>query len=342
MRTDQNFEEKEDSMKLENWTRRSVIFILAVALGWVTSPVLGAEKFPEKPVNAIIGYAAGGAPDLVFRPLAEIAQKHLGGPIVIVNKPGGGGISGTLEVVKAKPDGYTLLLNFGGGEHLLFPHLEKVPFDTLTDFEPIMMISYYPSGLFVKADSPWKTLEDFTAEAKKKPGTLRYSHPGPASMVNLANVTYQKMAGVTLSPIPAGGGAPALNMLLGGHVEAAQLGVPVAWPQVEGGQIRCLAYSLPKRTEMYPGAPTYVEKGFDIRFGVNQGIAAPKGTPKEIIKKLFDSFSLADHDPEFQKILKKVRFAPNYLNTEDTKKYIREMYEYYGQVVKKAGLKVEK
>ena len=329
-------------MRLKNGKRRLVLFILTGVILLVTSAVQGAEKFPEKPVNAVIGYAAGGAPDLVFRPLAEIAKKHLGGPIAIVNKPGGGGISGTLEVLKAKPDGYTLLLNFGGGEHLLFPHLEKVPFDTLTDFEPIIMISYYPSGLFVKADSPWKTLEEFTAAAQKKPGSLRYSHPGPASMVNLANVTYQKLAGITLSPIPAGGGAPALNMLLGGHVEAAQLGVPVAWPQVEGGQIRCLAYSLPKKTEMYPGAPTYVEKGFDIRFAVNQGIAAPRGTPKEIIKKLFDSFSLAYNDPEFQRILTRVRFAPNYLNTEDSAKYIRDMYEYYGQVVKKAGLKVEK
>ena len=324
------------------WTVCLTILLFVFTLGGGGTLVFGAEKYPEKPVNAIIGYAAGGAPDLVFRPLAEIAQKYLGAPIVILNKAGGGGVSGSLEVAKARPDGYTLLLNFGGGEHLLFPHLEKPPFDTLADFDPVIMLSYYPSGLFVKADSPWKTLEEFTEYAKKKPGELRYSHPGTASMINLANVTYQKIAGIRLSAIPTGGGVPAMNMLLGGHVEAAQLGVPVAWPQVEGGQIRCLAYSLPKRTEMYPGSPTYAEKGFDIRFAVNQGIAAPKGTPKEIIQKLHDAFARAFQDKEFQEVLGKVKFTPNYLNTEDTAKYIKEMYQYYGEVVKKFGITLEK
>lgn len=319
-----------------------IILIVGITLcGGIRLP-LATPDYPEKPVNAIIPFAAGGAPDLLFRPLSEVAQKHLGVPIVILNKPAGGGIAGTQEVARAKPDGYTILMNFGGGEHLVSPHLEKVPFDTLNDFEPVIMLSYYPSGLFVKADSPWKTLEELIEHAKKNPGAVRYSHPGTATMNHLTALAFEKMAGVSLSGIPTGGGAPALNMLLGGHVEAAQIGVPVSWPQVQGGQIRCLAYSLPKRSEMYPGAPTYVEKGYDLRFAINQGIAAPKGTPKEVVKKLHDAFALAFKDKGFQEIMEKVRFSPNYLNTEDTAKYIKEMYQYYGEIIKKLGVTLKK
>jgi tripartite-type tricarboxylate transporter receptor subunit TctC len=315
-----------------------IILIVGITLCGGIRLTLATPDYPEKPVNAIIPFAAGGAPDLLFRPLSEVAQKHLGVPIVILNKPAGGGIAGTQEVARAKPDGYTILMNFGGGEHLVSPYLEKVPFDTLKDFEAVVMISYYPSGLFVKADSPWKTLEEFTEYAKKNPGTIRYSHPGTATMNHLNALAYEKMAGVSINGIPTGGGGPALNMLLGGHVEAAQIGVPVAWPQVQGGQIRCLAYSLPKRSEIYPGAPTYVEKGYDLRFAINQGIAAPKGTPKEIIKKLHDAFAAAFKDKDFQEVLVKVRFAPNYMNSEETAKYIKEMYQYYGEIIKKLGV----
>jgi len=318
-----------------------IILIVGITLCGGIRLTLATPDYPEKPVNAIIGYAAGGAPDLFFRPLADLAQKHLGVPVVILNKPGGGGISATQEVAKAKPDGYTILMNFGGGEHLLYPHLEKVPFDTLKDFEPVIMLSYYPSGLFVREDSPWKTLEEFTDYAKKNPGAVRYSHPGTASMVHLTAVAFEKMAGISLQGIPTGGGSPAMNMLLGRHVEAAQLGVPVAWPQVQGGQVRCLAYSLPKRSEIYSGAPTYAEKGYDIRFAVNQGIAAPQGTPKEVIKKLHDAFTLAYKDKGFQGTLVKMGFSPNYLNTEESTKYIKEMYQYYGDITKKLGITIK-
>jgi len=329
-------------MEFRSKTVFLIILISGIILCGGTSLPSAAPEYPEKPINAIIPFVAGGAPDLLFRPLSEIAQKHLGVPLVIFNKPAGGGMAGTQEVARAKPDGYTILMNFGGGEHLVSPHLEKVPFDTLKDFEPVIILSYYPSGLFVKEDSPWKNLEEIIEYAKKNPWALRYSHPGTATMNHLAALAFEKIAGISLSGIPTGGGGPALNMLLGGHVEAAQIGVPVAWPQVHGGQIRCLAYSLPKRSGMYPGAPTYVEKGYDLRFAINQGIAVPKGTPKEVVQKLHDAFALAFKEKGFQEIMEKVRFSPNYMNSEDTAKYIREMYQYYGDVIKKLGVTLKK
>ena len=330
------------TMEFRSKTVFLIILISGIILCGGTSLPSAAPEYPEKPINAIIPFVAGGAPDLLFRPLSEIAQKHLGVPLVIFNKPAGGGMAGTQEVARAKPDGYTILMNFGGGEHLVSPHLEKVPFDTLKDFEPVIILSYYPSGLFVKEDSPWKNLEEIIEYAKKNPWALRYSHPGTATMNHLAALAFEKIAGISLSGIPTGGGGPALNMLLGGHVEAAQIGVPVAWPQVHGGQIRCLAYSLPKRSGMYPGAPTYVEKGYDLRFAINQGIAVPKGTPKEVVQKLHDAFALAFKEKGFQEIMEKVRFSPNYMNSEDTAKYIREMYQYYGDVIKKLGVTLKK
>ena len=275
---------------------------------------------------------------MIFRPLLDIVGKKLGQPVVILNKPGAGGMAGSGEAARAKPDGYTLLLNFGSGEHLVEPHLSNPPFKTLTDFMPVVMISYFPSGLFVRADAPWNTLEEFITYAKKNPGTLRYSHPGRGTINHLAALALEKRGGIELNDIPTSGGAAALTMLLGGHVEAAQIGVPVAWPQVEAKQIRCLANSLPKPAELYPGSPTYVQKGLDIRVAVNQGVAVPKNTPKEVIKILHDAFAEAFKDKSVQEVFKTVRFVPNYMNTEDTDRYIREMYEYYGKLVKELGI----
>jgi tripartite-type tricarboxylate transporter receptor subunit TctC len=205
-----------------------------------------------------------------------------------------------------------------------------------------MMTSYYPSGLFVKEDSPWKTLEEFVQHARKNPGAVRYAHTGQGAVNHLNALSLEREAGLTLTGIPTGGGGQALNMLLGGHVEAAQVAVPVVWPQVEAKQVRCLAYSLPQRSELYPGPPTYREKGYDFRFWISQGIAAPKGTPAEAVKKLHDAFAAAFNEKIFQQTMQTLRFPPYYLNTEDTVKYLAEMYQYYGQAVKKLGVTLKK
>ena len=319
---------------------------LCIALGILllsgVPGVVRAGEFPERPITAVIAFAPGGAPDLLFRPMAELAKKHLGVPVVIVNKPGGGGLTGTAEVARAKPDGYTVLMNFGGGEIVVSPHLEKVPFDPMKDFEPIIMIGHYPSALLVREDSPWKTLEEFIQAAKKSPGELRYSHTGALGLNNLTTLTFMKLAGITLTPIPTAGGGQAMNMLLGGHVEAAQIAFPVAWPQVHAKQLRCLAYALPKRSEVYGDAPTFAEQGFDMRFTIAQGIAAPKGTPKEVVKKIHDAFAAAYHDKSITEVMTTIRFTPHYLNSEDFTKYIREMYDYYGSVIAKLGITATK
>lgn len=307
--------------------------------------VMGSQAqagYPDKPINAIMPFAPGGAPEMIYRPLFEIARQKLGQPLVIINKPGGGGVAGSAEVARAKPDGYTLLLNFGSGEHLVDPHLADVPFNTLTDFSPVVMISRFPTGVFVRANSPWKTLEDFIEHARKNPGTLRYSHPGRGTINHLAALALEKRAGIKMNDIPTAGGGAALNMLLGEHVEAAQIGLPVAWPQVEAKQIRCLAYSLQSRSELYPDAPTYLEKGYDIRMTVNQGIAAPKNTPKEIIAALQDAFAAAFKDQSFQEVFKTIRFVPFYMDAEQTSKFINEMFPYYGNLIREFGIPQKK
>jgi tripartite-type tricarboxylate transporter receptor subunit TctC len=324
--------------------RRSFLGVLLACGMLLASQVAlaAAREFPERPITAVIAFAPGGAPDILFRPLAELAKKHLGVPVVIVNKPGGGGIPGTNEVAKAKPDGYTVLMNFGGGEVLASPHLEKVPFDPIADFDPVIMIGHYPTAFFVREDAPWKTLEEFVQAAKKSPGELRYSHPGTLSLNNLTTLTFMKQAGISLTGIPTAGGGQAMNMLLGGHVEAAQIAFPVAWPQVQAKQVRCLAYALPQRSPTYGDAPTFAEKGYDMRFTIAQGIAAPKGTPKEAIKKIHDAFAAAFHDKSITEVMTTIRFTPHYLNSEDFAKYVKEMHAYYGDVIKKLGITAKK
>ena len=179
------------------------LFLLLIALPWVAS---AQEKYPTKPINFIVGYPAGGSTDICARPLVTAASKILGQPIIVVNKPGGGSAVGAASLKNEKPDGYTIGVLASGA--VLSQHMRKVPYDSATDFTPILQYAVYLYGLVVQSDWPWKTFKEFIDYAKANPGKVRYSTAGPGTPQHLVMERLALKEKIKWTHIPFEGGAP--------------------------------------------------------------------------------------------------------------------------------------
>jgi tripartite-type tricarboxylate transporter receptor subunit TctC len=269
---------------------------LAMFLG-LAGPSL-AQQFPTKEVQIIVPYAAGGATDLVFRALAATSQKYLGNAVVVVNKPGGGGAVGVTDAMRAKPDGYTLLTAIT--PLTILPHQVKTAF-TYRDFEPIINVVQDPVMFQVRADAPWKTLKEFLDYARANPGLITVGNSGAGGGVHLIALAFEKAAGVKFNHIPFAGGGPSVTALLGGHVNAVSVSPPEGIPHVKAGKLRIIALFSEQRMADFPNVPTVREQGVDFAMGQWRGLAAPKGTPPEVIRALHDAFKKGMEDPSFVK-----------------------------------------
>lgn len=290
-----------------------------------------AAEFPTKEVQIIIPYAAGGATDLIFRALAATTQKYLGKAVIVVNRPGGGGTIGVTEVQQAKPDGYTLLSAIT--PLTILPHQVKTTF-TYKDFEPIINVVKDPGMFLVKSDSPWKTLSEFLDYAKKNPEMITVGNSGAGGGVHLIALAFEKTAGVKFNHIPFAGGGPSVTALLGGHINAVSVSPPEGIEHVKAGKLRIIALFAEKRFELFPDVPTVKEQGIDFTMGQWRGLAAPKGTPPDVIKKLHDAFKKGMEDPVFIKNAKDMVVNLSYLGPEDFGKLMAQDHEFYGKLVK--------
>lgn len=259
----------------------------------------GKTAFPNKAVSLIVPYAAGGGTDITARALAKAAEKHLGQPIVVLNRTGGGGSIGLMEGANAKGDGYTV--TFLPMELTTLPHLGLLPI-TYDRFKPIAQTNFDPSALTVRAQAPWKTAAEFLAYAKAHPGELRIGNAGTGSIWHLEAAILEKGAGVTFSHIPYEGAGPAVSALLSGFVDAVTVSPAEVKRLVSEGKLRTLAIQAAERTEALPGVPTLQEEtGLTIGFvGTMRGLAVPKDTPDEITQVLADAFVKGTEEKEFR------------------------------------------
>ncbi len=304
----------------------------SVAFGiWGTAR---AQDFPTHPVEIIVGFAPGGGTDLTARAVATHGGKYIGQPFVVVNKAGAAGTIASQYVASAKPDGYTLLVA-GGSETTSVGHFRKLPYHPINDFEPVICLVRQDIGLSVKADSPWKTIQDFLADAKKNPEKYSYASSGIGGLYHSAGLVLEKMAGVTLRHVPFKGGAETLSALLGGHVDVAISAPDEAFALIESGKIRSLVVFGAKRSPLIANVPTMQEVGYDFYMGNMKGLVAPKGTPKEIVAKLHNSLKRMTEDPGFKESLEKVKLELYYMNSEDFGKAMKFMYDLIGEAVKK-------
>jgi tripartite-type tricarboxylate transporter receptor subunit TctC len=295
-----------------------------------------AVEFPTKPITLVIPYTAGGSTDLSARALANSARKFFGQqPIICENKLGGGGSVGTSIVATMKPDGYTL------GVYLtpttIAWHMGMLTFNPLDDLTHIMTYGQQLSGLVVRADSKWKTFQEFMKYCKENPGKVSYGTPGIGTSVHLLMEELAFMDGIEWSHIPYKGVSEADTALLGGHIECVSASSGWA-PLVDAGKLRLLVTYGNSRSNRYPNVPTLKELKYDTVCRLSVGVYGPKGIPQPVVDKIEISFKKAMDDQQFQAVLNKMDMTPFYLNAKDTDKYLREDSEQVAKILKKLGL----
>ncbi|MEK7436619.1 MAG: tripartite tricarboxylate transporter substrate binding protein [Pseudomonadota bacterium] len=303
----------------------AVLQMLCMAiLGLLAGQALAADPYPVRPIQVIIPFPPGGVADLVARPLAAAMEKELKQPVVIVNKTGAGGAVGMQAQAVAKPDGYTLMVALSSIS--VMPEVDALfgrpPVYKLSDFTPIALLSSDPTVLVVSSNSPWKTLADFVADAKKRPGEIKYSSSGVYGTMHVAMEMFAHAAGIKLRHIPTGGGGPALNALLGGHVDALSGGPNVSIPQIRAGKVRVLASWGATRLAALPEVPTLMEQGYkDVEFYIWSGFFAPAATPEPIIKILREAAAKAVQAPEFKAAMQKMETPIAYKDSPEFRKF---------------------
>ena len=319
--------------------RSKVISSVVLGLLFVLVPVFCfAQDYPTKPVNVIVTFAPGGTLDTATRILATKAEKFLGQPVLVSNVGGGGGSVALAQVATKKPDGYEITSCTSTGL-IRIPQLRAVPYGP-DDFIPVMHYAAVESGVVVKSDSPYKTFKDLVEFAKKNPGKVTYATSGAGSPMHMAMEFVAMKEGLKWTHVPQTGGAPGLAAVLGGHVTA--MSDSTEWlPHVKEGSLRLLATHGEKKMKSFPAVPTFRDLGYDFINETVFMIAAPKGTPAPIIKKLDESFHKAMEDPQFVQTIASIEFAVSYRNSADTKKYLDDASARFAELIKKLGIQKE-
>ncbi len=323
-------------MRGRAWTGMLVMLaVLATAVAGM------AADYPNKPIQLIVPYAAGGSTDVLARALGPVAPKYFPQPLVVVNKAGGGAIPGRVEVVKSKPDGYTLLFGYGSGEDLVVPWQRSLPYNVLTDLEPVCRLSVHSVVLAVPTNSPYKTLADLVKAAKEKEMIASASTKG--GIVDITFQLFAKTAGLkSLTVVPGAGGADAVTALVGGHVDFGGGHPSEVLPHIKAGRLRGLAVAFEKRDPAVADIPTFREGGYDVvTFGSVKGIGVPKGTPAEVKTYLEKKFKEVAEDTEFQKIMKDIGQPVMWQTAEEYRAWFKAAYDQGGTLIKTLGIETK-
>jgi len=308
-----------------------IIFVWVIL--FVVFPSMAAE-YPSKPVTIVPPWGAGGAIDTISRALAQATKTHLGQPIIVENKPGGGGTVGTSYVLTKPPDGYILGIT-SLPPTLVSYFMGKLDFHPVDDFTYIMRVCGYFFGIVVRVDAPWKNIQEFIEHCKSNPGKVSYASSGVGSTGHAAFEEFASLAGIKLMHIPYKGG-DTNTALLGGHVDAIS---DASWhPLVEAGKFRLLAIYVEKRSPRYPNIPTVKELGYNMVRPGPINLFGPKGLPKPIVKTIHDAFKMGMNDPIFASALEKFNMPALYLNTEECEKAVRADFEPFKKLVENLGL----
>ncbi len=325
-------------MSRRSLRKSGILALLLVVALLVPGCGAGAPAFPTKPITLIVPFEAGGGPDGTFRVLAQEAEKPLGQKVVVVNKAGGAGTVGVAELIQSKPDGYTIsmcpvaVLN-------VQPLLQDVPFKGPDDVLPLVQSNEALFVLYVKADSPFKTVKDLVEEAKKRPGKLTVANAGGNYNVPHADlVFFEKLAGIKLNIVPYSS-SEHLPAVLGNTVEASTGQVAMMTQHIKAGTIRALGVFYDNRAKSLPDVPTFKEQGFDVSLTPYEFTIAPKGLPKDVKDKLVEGWTAAVKSQAFMDYVEKSGMIHAYLGPDDLAKRLKADVDKYRQIVQDAGWK---
>jgi tripartite-type tricarboxylate transporter receptor subunit TctC len=319
-------------------------FLAGVLLVWAGSVFSAAwAAYPERPVRLIVAYPAGASTnDILGRVIAERLSAVLGQTVVVENRPGAGGTIGTTLAAQAEPDGYTLLLG-ANGPMSISPHvLKKLGYDPVKDFEPITLFAVVPYVIVVNPDLPVKTLKEFIAYAKSRPGQVKFGSAGIASTPHLCGELLKTLTGAPLLHVPYKGGAPATAAVIAGETQMYCAGGVGQAPGIRSGRTRGLAVTWKTRLEGLPELPSAPEAGVPgLAVASWNGILAPKGTPHEIVDKLNRDIQSIVMSQSMHDFLVKQGVQVMTLGPAEFERFIVSELDKWGKVIRDAGVQVQ-
>jgi tripartite-type tricarboxylate transporter receptor subunit TctC len=305
-----------------------------LALGWCLASVAGAQTFPSKPIQLSVPFAPGGTTDLIARTVADPLGKLLGQTVVVVNKPGGGGVVGAAELARAAPDGYSLglaTLSSAATNPAINP---RVTYKPLTDFTPIINMMATPNVLAVHPSFPAKDMAAFLKALRARPGQYDYASSGAGGIAHLQMELFKSLTQTAVSHIPYSGAGPALRDTVGGQVPIIFDNLPSALPHIQDGRLVAIAVASPERVPELPKVPTFKELGLEaVNRPALYGIWGPKGMPKPLVTQIHQALSKVLQDPV---VVKRIEATGSKVVANSPEQFAAQLqaeYEVYKKVV---------
>jgi tripartite-type tricarboxylate transporter receptor subunit TctC len=322
--------------------KRRTLLIATGVTAACALPAAQAQSFPNKPIRLIVPFAAGGSTDVVARLVADPLSRLLGQTVVVENKGGAGGAIGTMEVVRAAPDGHTLLLaspSVTAANPAINP---AAGYDPLADLVPIVNVAAGPTVLAVHPSFPARTYAEFIAELKRHPDRYSYASPGVGGIIHLQMEAFKSLTATSIQHVPFRGAGPGLTAVVGGQVHVIQDSLPSSQQFVRDGRLIALAVTAPERRPDLPGVPTFAEVGLaSLNYMGHFGILGPKGLPKDIVAKINTAVRRSVEEPAVRKRLEDSGIVVVASSPEDFAAEIKTMFEQAKKVVVERKLTLE-
>jgi len=322
------------------FNRRHLLQALALGSALLSGGAM-AQAWPSKPITLVVPFPAGGTTDVLARALADKLSQSLGQAVIVESKPGAGATLGADYVVKARPDGYTLLV--GAVHHTIASSVyKKLPYDFQKDLSPITTIALVPNVLVINAATPARNVAELVALLKANPGKMNYGSNGNGTAQHLIGTQFENLTGTDIAHIPYKGSGPLATDLLGGQITMSFDTVTPVLPHIKGGKLRALAVTTARRSSALPDVPTLEEaglKGFNI--GTWFGVLAPAATPKDIVARLNTEMVKAIQSPEFRKRMDEIGAEPIGNSQEQMAQQVRGETEKFAKLVKEAKVVIE-
>jgi tripartite-type tricarboxylate transporter receptor subunit TctC len=323
--------------------RKSLMAACAAAALLVSSAAY-SQSYPSKPIRIVVPFAAGGPADITARTIGPRMTELLGVPIIVDNRGGANGVIGAEAAIRSPADGYTMLMSTSSITSInMVTYGDKPPYDTLRDLQPLTPIMATTSLIVLHPSMPAKTLKEFVALAKARPGQITFGSAGTGGTLHFGIEMLQREAGVKLNHVPFKGAGPAVVDLIGGQINGMFVDLPVILPNVKAGKVRAIAVTSVERSQYAPDVPTTKEAGYPGVSMVNYyGLLVPAKTPREIVMKLHDAVLKTVATPAVRERLTGVGADPLTMSPDEFAKFIRADIDKWGKLAKAANIVIER